>query len=149
MGYLLCLAAFGGGFLLGRRSLVAGLGAVLTTGYLYGILRANFLDSAAHFIFDAAVVGYYLAALPGLLRPAAGPAGRLRGWVLLLLGWAGVMFLLPLQHPLIQLVGLRGNAFLVPFLLVGCRLGDENLGPFVLIVAALNSLALAFAAAEY
>jgi hypothetical protein len=149
MGLLLCLTAFAASLVLARRSHVAGVGAVLTTGYLYGIVRANYLDTFAHFIFDAAVVGYYLAVLPDLLRPAADPSRQLRSWVLVLMGWAGFMFLLPLQHLLIQLVGLRGNAFLVPFLLVGARLRPADLGRLVLWIAALNGVTLAFAAGEY
>jgi hypothetical protein len=149
MGLIFCIAAFTASFLLGRRSVVAGLGAVLTIGYLYGILRANYLDTYAHFIFDAGVMGFYLAVFPGRLRAAKGPAGQLKRWVMLLIGWAGLMFLLPLQHPLIQLVGLRGNAFLVPFLLVGSWLQGRDLARLVLIMAALNLLALGFAVAEY
>jgi hypothetical protein len=149
MALVLCVVALIASFLLGRRSLVAGLGAVLVTGYLYGILRANYLTTFAHFIFDAAVAGFYLAVYPRVFRPLPGPAGELRRWVAYLIGWAGVMFLLPLQHILVQLVGLRGNAFLVPFLLVGSWLQARDLNRLVLLLALLNGMALAFAFAEY
>ncbi len=59
------------------------------------------------------------------------------------------MFLIPMQHPLIQLVGLRGNAFLVPFLLVGCRLTREEALGLAMWLSALNHVALAFGIAEY
>jgi hypothetical protein len=150
MGPLLCLSAFAGSLFLGRRSLAAGLGGVLTTGYLYGILRANYLDSAAHFIFDSAVLGFYLSRFGRALPAGTGARVRqLRRWVILLIGWPCVMFLLPLQHPLIQLVGLRGNAFLVPFLLVGGWLRREDADRLALWLAALNVLAIGFAGAEY
>jgi hypothetical protein len=55
----------------------------------------------------------------------------------------------PIQHMLIQLVGLRGNAFLVPFLLVGARLTGDDARRLSAWLALLNLMALAFAAAEF
>jgi hypothetical protein len=150
MGLFLCLIGFTSSLVLGRRSLTVGLGAVLAVGYLYGILRANYLDTYAHFIFDAAVLGLYLSQLGRKADPAGeGPRRELRTWVAVLIGWACFMALLPLQHPLIQLVGLRGNAFLLPFLLVGERLGRPDARRLALWIAALNLVALGFASAEY
>src|SRR5262249_37130083 len=54
-----------------------------------------------------------------------------------------------IQHPLVQLVGLRGNAFLLPFLLIGGWLRPRDLDGLVLWLAGLNLLAFGFAAAEY
>jgi hypothetical protein len=150
MGLVLCAVSFLASFVLGLRSLVAGLGAVLTAGYLYGILRANYLDTFAHFIFDAAVVGFYLALL--IRTPVAARAAyvkSLKTWVTILIGWAGVMFVLPLQHPLIQLVGLRGNAFLLPFILVGGWLQATEALRLSLWMAVLNLVALGFGAAQF
>jgi hypothetical protein len=59
------------------------------------------------------------------------------------------MFLLPIQHPLIQLVGLRGNMFLLPFLVIGAWLGRADARRLTLWLAVLNHVALAFAVAEY
>ena len=59
------------------------------------------------------------------------------------------MFVIPLQHPLVQLVGLRGNAFLVPFLLVGGWFERRNAVRLALWLATLNLTAFAFALAEY
>jgi hypothetical protein len=150
MGLTLCLIAFLLAFGLTFLSPASGLGGVLITGYFYGILRANFLDSFTHFIFDAGVVGYYAAlwGRPGapLVPPWAEP---LRRWLAVLLGWVVVMFLLPLQPLLIQVVGLRGNAFLVPFLLVGTMLKDEEFNRVCLWLAVLNLVALGFGVAEY
>jgi len=50
VAFLLCLY-------MGRRSLVAGLCALTTVGYAYGILRANLPDGFSHLIFDAATLG--------------------------------------------------------------------------------------------
>ena len=63
IGILFCAAAFFLVFLAGRRSLTAGLGAVLAVGYAYGIVRANFPNPASHFIFDAAVLALYMTQL--------------------------------------------------------------------------------------
>jgi hypothetical protein len=149
MGLVICLAGFALALLTGRRSLTAGLGSVLTVGYLYGILRANYLDTFAPFLFDAAALGFYAGVLLRPLPPAGGPTAALRGWVFVLAGWVVVMFFLPLQHPLIQLVGLRGNAFLLPFLLVGGWLRGEDAGRLSVWLACLNVLAVGFAAAEF
>jgi hypothetical protein len=150
MGYLLCLGALLSAFLLGRQSLSHGLCALLTTGYLYGILRANYLQTATYFLFDCAVLGYYLSLLGGLPATARESASRaMQTWVTILIGWAVVMFLMPIQHPLIQLVGLRGNAFLVPFLLIGAWLRPADYLRLALWLAVLNVMTLAFAGAEY
>jgi hypothetical protein len=150
MGAVFCLASFFACFLLGRHSIAAGFGAVLTAGYGYGILRANFLDNATYFLFDAAIVGFYLSCLSRLPAAWREPAlGPLRSWFLVLAGWAVLMFLVPLQHPLIQLVGLRGNVFLLPFVLIGARLGSADARRLALWLAVLNFVALALAIAEY
>jgi hypothetical protein len=73
----------------------------------------------------------------------------LQRWTFFLFGWAVLMFLVPMQHPIIQLVGLRGNAFLLPFLLVGGSLSRADATGLAMWLGALNHLALAFAVAEY
>ncbi len=150
MALLLCVLGFVSSLLVGRRSLAAGLGTVLTWGYLYGILRANFLDGFAHFIFDAAVVGFYFSQIGKLLDAASAERVQpLRRWVIVLIGWTGVMFLMPLQHILIQLVGLRGNAFLIPFLLFGGCLQKRDVGGLAVWLAVLNGVALGLGGAEF
>jgi hypothetical protein len=139
-------------WLCGRRSLGAGMAAVLTTGYFYGILRARYLDGFSHFIFDAAVLGLYLArlTLPNALAPPY--ARRLAGWTWVLVGWPlvlfGLCFLYP-QHPLIQLVGLRAAVWFLPFLLLGVSARPEDLTHLARALAVLNLVAFAFAVGEY
>ncbi|MEW6734030.1 MAG: hypothetical protein AB1489_22070 [Acidobacteriota bacterium] len=146
----LCCLAFAICYKLGRRSLVAGLIAVLAIGYLYGILRANFVETFSHFIFDAGAVGLYGAQLFRVLRPEQrAQIQPLKNWLILLIGWPLLMFLVPLQDPLVQLVGLRGNIFLLPFLIFGARLEGEDLYKLTLGVAVLNLIAFAFAIAEF
>jgi hypothetical protein len=131
-------------------NIVAGVGSVLTTGYLYGILRANYLDTYSYFIFDCAVLGFYLSLL--VKRPASSSdpqVRQLQGWLTILIGWAVVMFLMPIQHPLIQIVGLRGNAFLLPFVLVGSWLQRRDYEHLAVWLALLNLVTLGFAGAEY
>jgi hypothetical protein len=150
VGAIFCAVAFLASFTMGRRSVAAGLGAVFTTGYCYGILRANYLDGATYFLFDAGVIGFYLSFL-GRLPARSRHAGLrpLQTWFVVLAGWAVLMFLVPLQHPLIQVVGLRGNMFLLPFLLIGGWLERRDVHGLALWLAALNHMAFAFAAAEY
>ncbi len=149
-GIVICLVGLLSSFVLGRLSLAAGLGSVITAGYLYGILRANFVDGATYFLFDASVTGLYLSWLGGLPAGARNPAlAGLNRWTGVLIGWPVIMFLLPLQHPLIQLVGLRGNAFLLPFLLVGGWLRRHDARQVAVWLAVLNHVAFAFALAEF
>jgi hypothetical protein len=152
MGLLLSSLAFLAAYLGARRSIGAGMVAVLTAGYLYGFLRARFFDGFSHFIFDAAVLGLYLGHLSrtGTLRPPHAPA--LYQWVTSLLAWPVVIFGLGVlypQHMLIQLVGLRAAVWFLPLLLLGgwARLAD--LTPVARAIAVLNLVALLVAVGEY
>jgi hypothetical protein len=149
-GIIFCVLALFGCFLVARRSFVDGIIAVLTVGYLYGILRANFFETASHFVFDAAVLGFYCARLQDLLRKSFTVDGqRLRHWVNFLMLLPLAFFFVPLQDPLVQLVGLRGNAFLLPFIVVGARLKRDEFYRIALALAGLNIFALVVGAAEY
>ena len=117
-----------------REGLGRGVSVLACVGFFYGFTRANYPDGLTHFIFDAALAGLYVAVLrtPGpspLTRWAEGRALQL--WVRALMGWPFVMLLLspllPSQPFLVQLVGLRGAVLMVPMLLVGARLGEQDL----------------------
>lgn len=146
----LCVAAFAFCYVAGRRSLVAGLTTVFTVGYLYGILRANVPETYSHFIFDSAVAGLYATQL--LRRDGPRDEGRLRVlrlWLILLIAWPALLFFVPVQDYAVQLVGLRGNTFLLPFILLGARLRSADVKKLALAFAALNVMAFAVAVAEY
>lgn len=150
MGILLCLVAFIVAFIAGRRSLVAGLTAVLAIGYAYGIVRANYPDPASHFIFDAAVVALYATQLfrrqpPDIVRNTR----TLMLWFMLLLVWPAIMLFVPLQDAMVQLVGLRGNIFLLPFLVLGARLRREEIARLAFGLAILNLIVFAVTAVQY
>jgi hypothetical protein len=150
MGIFFCIAAFASTLFAARRSLVAGLGTLCAIGYFYGIARANFPETASHFIFDAGVLAFF--AIRFLHRPD--PAARLRSsailpWLALLVAWPVLLVFLPLQDPIVQLVGLRGNIFFLPFLLFGARLTREEFQRLAIVLAFLNLIAFAFTAAEY
>ena len=151
LSLFLCIVAFAFSYAAGRRSLAAGLVTVMAVGYAYGILRANVNEVYSHFIFDAAVVGLYLTQLG---RRGADAAARreyraLALWVGLLAGWPVLLFFVPMQDYVVQFVGLRGNIFLLPFMLLGARLTDRDARQLALAFAALNLVAFAFAGAEY
>lgn len=150
MGIFLCLAAFVIALLAGRRSLVAGLTAVLAIGYAYGLLRANFPDPASHFIFDAAVIALYATQLfrrqpPDIVRNSR----TVMLWFMLLFVWPVFMLFVPLQDGLVQLVGLRGNIFLLPFLIIGARLRREEIARLAFSLAVLNLIVFAVTAVQY
>ncbi|HLL45480.1 MAG TPA: hypothetical protein VK399_02180 [Longimicrobiaceae bacterium] len=101
-------------------------------------------------MFDAAVAGLYATQL---LRPLD-IADRIRtqpirNWMVLLIGWPCLLLLLPLQDPMVQMVGLRAHIFFLPFLLLGARLGRDDLYRLALVLAALNIVSFAFALGEF
>lgn len=146
---VLCCLALMLSFAAGRRSLVAGLATVLGIGYAYGILRANLPQTFSHFIFDAALLGLYAARWRSLLAAPYAQARALKYWVVILTAWPLVLFLVPVQDQMIELVGLRGHIILLPFLLFGAQLGGAEAISLALWVAALNLVAFAFAVAEF
>ena len=147
---VICAAAFVLCLHLARRSLAAGLCALLTVGYLYGILRANLPDGFSHLIFDAAVLGLYAAQLtqrqPLWQRQRS---EELRGWLVVLMAWPVLLFVTLWQDPLIQIVGLRGAIFLLPFLLLGARLTGDDVYKLGLWLSVLNLAAGAFAIVQF
>src|SRR5712671_5684833 len=134
-------------YMVGRRSLAHGLGVVLASGYFYGILRAHLNSGFGHFIFDFAVLGLYFS--QSWVESESKKVGGVRTYVILLIGWPLLVCLLPFQSPMISLVGLRANAFLIPVLLLGTRLTSKDLLRMGDWLAVLNIGALAFALAEY
>ena len=146
----LCAFAFVVAFAAGRRSLVAGLATVLGVGYVYGIVRANVLETGSHFIFDAAVIGLYCAQLSGRAPQALRVrTADLTFWIGLLMVYPLLLILAPLQDLMIELVGLRGNIFLLPFLLLGARLKGSEMYTLALWVAVFNLAAGALAVVQF
>ncbi len=150
MSLVLCSLAFLAAFLAGRMSLVAGVGAVFGAGYVYGIARANLMDTASYFLFDAAVAGLYLAAAADLFQPhAAGRYASMKVWLGLLIGWPLLLLAIPVQDYLIQLVGFRANVLLLPFILIGAQFDERRVFYLALWLAVLNLGAFALACVEY
>lgn len=147
-GFLACLLALAVCWRTAARSLGHGIGAVLSVGFFYGIFRANVPDGASHFVFDAATLGVYLGAF---ITPRWRGTGddRVRPWVLALCAWPALISLVPLQHPLVQFVGLRAAIFFLPFVLLGARAKDKDLDIIARWIAGLAILALVFGALEY
>jgi hypothetical protein len=69
-------------------------------------------------------------------------------WVIALIVWPILLLLIPTQDMMVQLVGLRGVVWFVPFLLIGALVDDEGRFKLALWLAVLNLVALAFALAE-
>src|SRR3989442_2508776 len=99
---VLCGFVFVVAFLAARRSLLAGVVTVLTVGYGYGIARAN-LGTPGHFLFDAAVLGFYLARLrPRWTRAQRAALAPLSRWVAVLIAWPLLLAAFPLQDPFVH-----------------------------------------------
>jgi len=149
MGLAACIIAFFGAYVATRKSLGTGIVAVLAAGYVYGIFRAHFVDTFGYFLFDLAVLGCFVGSLRELFETPKSAAGKqLRHWTALLIALPIVLFFIPVQDYMIQLVGLRGNAFLLPFLLLGATLTSEDFIDISLGLAVLNLVALVIAVAE-
>jgi hypothetical protein len=147
---LLCVLALGVTFWAGRRSLPMGLIVLLAIGYFYGILRANLLSTASHFIFDAGLAGLFLSNCWKSTSPAQPRNSEpILFWLVVLISWAVIVCLLPFQPPAVSIVGLRGNTFLLPMLFLGSRLRDRHLLTLANGLSVLNMAALGFAVAEY
>ena len=150
MSLFLCIAAFFACVIAGRRSLVSGLVTLLGIGYVYGIVRANLPDPYSHFIFDAGVVGLYLTQFfRPLTRDRQQRTQGLRPWLEFLIAWPLLLFLIPGQDILIRVVGLRGNIFLLLFIMIGARLADDERYDLSLWLAGLNLVVFAFALLEF
>ena len=146
----LCLAAMAGTYAAARRSLGAGLGMLMAVGYVYGIIRANQLDGFSHLLFDAALLGLYAARLFNQLPLAERlRLDEIRTWMFVLIGWPVALFLVPKQDILVELVGLRGNIFMLPCLLLGARMTRDDLCVLAYWIAALNLAAGALAAVQF
>ncbi len=146
----LCAVALLATYRASRRSIGAGLGVLMAVGYLYGIIRANQLDGYSHLIFDAGLVGLYLARLftPQPLSERL-RLDELRTWVIVLVGWPVVLFLVPRQDLLVELVGLRGNVLMLPCLLIGARMTRDDVYTLAVWLAVLNIAAGVVAGAEF
>ena len=148
--FLICILAFGTSYWAGRRSLAWGMVALLTFGYFYGILRANLQAVSSHFIFDAGMLGLYVSQKWSSLDPTDAWRSRdVRLWAAILMGWPIFVALIPFQPLLVSIVGLRGNIFFFPVLILGSRLKDKDLMQLAAGLAVLNISAGCFALAEY
>ncbi len=150
IGFFFCVLAFSSVYIAGRRSLSAGVGLALGFGYMYGYIRANYPEPASYFIFDCSLVGLYLAILTRKRTPLERRKMRqIAPWVMIMTAWPIALAVLPLQDTLIQLVGLRGQVFFLPFLLIGSMFDDRELRKLAFWLAALNLIVFAFAGGEY
>lgn len=123
---------------------------MLAWGYFYGILRANIISPFSHFLFDSSVAGLYSAVLFQKNTSLVSMRTKaLSDWMFIICAWTFLLALIPIQEPLITLVGLRGNLYFVPMLLLGARLQGSDLTKLVPCLAALNIVAFAFAVAEF
>ncbi|HEX4209692.1 MAG TPA: hypothetical protein VHY56_04815 [Candidatus Binataceae bacterium] len=147
--WAICLIAFAVCFYCGRRALWAGFVATMTVGYFYGIARANIDTTYVHFLYDFGAAGFFLALLLNRKNPIQRyKLRRMMPWLLALAAWPVLLLLAPTQIFLVQLVGLRGHIFFLPFLAVGAMADDGEMRKIAFGLAILNLIALAFALAE-
>ncbi|MGE5815311.1 MAG: O-antigen ligase family protein [Acidobacteriota bacterium] len=147
---ILLLGPFAATYYAGRRSLVAGLGVLFSVGYAYGVIRANRMDGYSHLLFDAALLGIYASEFQRRFsQEERFRLDEVRTWLYVMIGWPIILFLAPTQDVLVELVGLRGNVFMLPCLLIGARLRRAEVLKLAQWLAILNIGAGAFAAVQY
>lgn len=149
-GTLFCLFSLVSCAIVAYSSLNLGISILIAWGYFYGMIKAHYISSNGLFVFDAATVGFYLGVL---LNP---PRAELRDryahvfkWFLLLMLWPVFMAVLPIQHYLVQFIGLRGNIFWIPMILIGCVLDRRGKASVAYCLAIMNCVAFLFALGEF
>jgi O-Antigen ligase len=146
---VICVAAMLACYVAGRRSLAQGLVVLLAFGYFYGILRANLPSTLGHFIFDAGLLGLYASFRWTAPSNPFNGERRVQLWLLLLTVWPLLLVFLPFQPLLVTLVGLRGNVYFLPILIMGSRLKGKDITTLAVGLALLDLVAVAFGGAEY
>ncbi|MGA2410748.1 MAG: hypothetical protein ABSG46_10225 [Candidatus Binataceae bacterium] len=121
----------------------------MTVGYFYGIIRANWEASPIHFLYDLSAIGYFLALLINKKTPIQRyKLRRIMPWLLALTAWPVLLLFVPTQILPVQLVGLRGQIFFLPFLALGAMIDNNEMRKVAFGLGILNLVALAFALAE-
>jgi hypothetical protein len=147
---LLCASAAGACFLAARKSPLAGLCAILVVGYLFGIVRGNFPNSVTYFLWDASAVALYAGIWSRPMNALQRfQLRRLLPWFAVLSLWPTLLLFIPVQNPLLRLLGFRSAVFFLPFLLIGAMLAWRDVYRLALWVALLDLMAFAFAGAEF
>jgi hypothetical protein len=143
MAPILFAAAFLVTFVLTRRSLGAGVSAAMTAGYFHGIIRANIESPFTAFMFDASLMGLYIATFmrcPALKnRFWQTPLGK---WMILLILWPALVALVPVNYPLVQLVAFHSTVWFALMLAIGTQLKWADIRTAGRWIAILNVVAL-------
>jgi hypothetical protein len=155
IGLLLCFLGFVVTYWMAGRSLGKGFVALLAFSYPYALIRAQVRDVGSHFIFDVALLGFYLG---GFFRPTS-DALKLRSqamttWAVALMVWPLVCvayspLMSDAQPIVVQLVGLRDSVMMIPCIILGARMTREDADVLAPGIAILNLLALGVAVLEY
>jgi hypothetical protein len=135
--------AFIAAFVSSRTSLGASIGVLLTVGYFSGIIRANFLHVLTTFMFDMAVFGVYVGVLfnrPDLVNKLK--RSSLASWLFVLAIWPLIVAAIPVNDFLIQMLAFRSTVWLLPLMLLGTRLTEDDLTTMARVLVALNLCAL-------
>jgi hypothetical protein len=69
-------------------------------------------------------------------------------WMLALAAWPVLLLAVPTQSFLVEMAGLRGHIFFLPFIALGAMLTDDDLSKIAYSIANLNFIALIFAMLE-
>jgi hypothetical protein len=143
MNVAFLIGAFVASFLATLRSLGWGFVAMLSAGYLNGVVRARYPGVYTTFMFDAAVLGLYLGFLVRHLHRGPAVGSGAVPFVVFLIGWPAMLSAIPINHILVQLVALRATVWYLPALLIATRLTVADLNVMARGLAVLNLMAFA------
>lgn len=135
--------AFVAAFVSSRISLGASISVLLTVGYFSGIIRANYLHVLTTFMFDMCVLGLYIGVFvnqPELVNKLK--RSSLASWIFVLAMWPLIVAAVPVNDFLIQMLALRATVWLLPLMLIGVRITEDDLTVMARVMVALNLCAL-------
>ena len=132
IAFIICLFAFVKLFFAGRKSLSGGVSLAFAFGYMYGIIRAHYPDRPHTLSSTRPWLDFtwrYSRASARSSAPKNAADRALGDGDVSLAGGARAA---AAAGPLIQLVGLRGQVFFLPFLVIGAMFENPDSGAGVL-----------------
>jgi len=118
--------------------------AAISVGYFSGIIRANYQSIETTFLYDTAIFALYTSVSLGHTKKFKNAITSQAGqFVLMLILWPLFLTLVPINNFFVQLVALRGNAWLLPIVIIATRIKRDDLFVFARGFAILNVIAMA------
>ena len=123
---------------------------ILAVGYFSGVIRANSVSAYTTFMFDLAVLGFYISLLIQPKQTTSTYSSiAITSWITALTLWPLFISAIPQNDPLVQFVAFRATAWFLPMIWIGSSLKAADLRLIATSLAGLNLIALVFGVYEY